>query len=319
MKIELLRRDEHVRYVRKPANIPTTFGNEQSFLELVMEMKTSAQWWQGAQKWSKLWVQGEVKSAWRQGEVRAQLQDYMYLGNLDAESRKDSEDAWDTWDTWDTETVLDEELLQNFVEEQQKIFSAKEERWLVNRLDTATAGYIYVAADAETYAARPALQQSGKIRKHYHALVHGDMRYMLHKNTWESADHIIHLAFPIGHQLHLDDRMVAIVTDADTKKIRWTPQACESLVSIIKYIPEDDMTLVEVVLTKGVRHQIRVHLAAVGYPLVGDVLYGKHHYEKFIKKMSAESTLGKNVSERNVSERNIPLHLWSMWCDQEVA
>jgi 23S rRNA pseudouridine1911/1915/1917 synthase len=34
-------------------------------------------------------------------------------------------------------------------------------------------------------------------------------------------------------------------------------------------------TLIRVTIPTGVRHQIRVHLAALGHPIVGDALYGR--------------------------------------------
>jgi 23S rRNA pseudouridine1911/1915/1917 synthase len=41
---------------------------------------------------------------------------------------------------------------------------------------------------------------------------------------------------------------------------------------VVKYI--SDYTLLEIMLETGRTHQIRVHLAAIGYPVVGDAVYG---------------------------------------------
>jgi 23S rRNA-/tRNA-specific pseudouridylate synthase len=44
--------------------------------------------------------------------------------------------------------------------------------------------------------------------------------------------------------------------------------------SIRPLVCHDDVTLVDVTAHGGRRHQVRVHLASIGHPLVGDVLYG---------------------------------------------
>ena len=38
---------------------------------------------------------------------------------------------------------------------------------------------------------------------------------------------------------------------------------------------KDKSTLIEIKLLTGRTHQIRVHMASIGHPLIGDVLYGK--------------------------------------------
>jgi 23S rRNA-/tRNA-specific pseudouridylate synthase len=43
-------------------------------------------------------------------------------------------------------------------------------------------------------------------------------------------------------------------------------------------------TLLEVGIKTGRTHQIRVHLSAVGHPVVGDDVYGERSYKEFIKK-----------------------------------
>jgi len=42
--------------------------------------------------------------------------------------------------------------------------------------------------------------------------------------------------------------------------------------------------LLEVKITTGRTHQIRVHLSAIGHPVVGDDVYGERNYKVFIKK-----------------------------------
>ena len=43
------------------------------------------------------------------------------------------------------------------------------------------------------------------------------------------------------------------------------------------YDQERDMTTAYALISQGIRHQIRIHAAAIGYPLVGDTLYKGIH------------------------------------------
>ena len=43
-------------------------------------------------------------------------------------------------------------------------------------------------------------------------------------------------------------------------------------------------SLLEVKITTGRTHQIRVHLSAIGQPVVGDDVYGERTYKEFVKK-----------------------------------
>jgi 23S rRNA pseudouridine1911/1915/1917 synthase len=46
-------------------------------------------------------------------------------------------------------------------------------------------------------------------------------------------------------------------------------------------------SLLEIRIKTGRTHQIRVHLSAIGHPVVGDDVYGERHYKEFVKKYGA--------------------------------
>jgi 23S rRNA pseudouridine1911/1915/1917 synthase len=123
---------------------------------------------------------------------------------------------------------------------------------IVHRLDRETSG---VMAVAKTEAAHRALSHQFKariVRKRYLALAHG--RIAAAEGRIEA---------PIGRREQ--DRTRMGVRQAGGREARTTYR-------VLGRLPE--MTLLELGLETGRTHQIRVHLAYIGHPVVGDRVYG---------------------------------------------
>lgn len=78
--------------------------------------------------------------------------------------------------------------------------------------------------------------------------------------------------FPVGHSRKNSSKMVAVL--GDNYKTRGNSRKAKTFYRIIK--TSKGTAFVEAVITKGMRHQIRVHLDAVGLKIIGDSLYNEY-------------------------------------------
>lgn len=123
---------------------------------------------------------------------------------------------------------------------------------IVHRLDKDTSGTMIVAKTEPALNHLAAQFKKRTIEKTYLALVHGQVK--------EDAGEIL---LPIGrHQVHRK-KMSVQSRHSRTAETRWRARGRYS-----------SATLLEVTLKTGRTHQIRVHCAAVGHPILGDTVYG---------------------------------------------
>ncbi len=129
---------------------------------------------------------------------------------------------------------------------------------LVHRLDNGTSGALMIARTAEAVTTLRSALRSGAIKRKYLALVTGHLRAPLT------------LSAPIAHHPKNPRKMIVVANEADRAKLAARP----TLTRVEPIRRVGDLTLVAVTPSSGVRHQIRVHLASAGFPIVGDELYG---------------------------------------------
>ena len=124
---------------------------------------------------------------------------------------------------------------------------------IVHRLDRDTSGLLVVAKEPEAHRTLQQQLRDRTIERRYRALVHG--RPPSRRGTIEA---------PIGRD-PLDPARMGI--DGRAARDAVTHFTLEDMLG--RY------SLLDVKLDTGRTHQIRVHLAAIGHPVVGDALYGR--------------------------------------------
>ena len=122
---------------------------------------------------------------------------------------------------------------------------------IVHRLDKDTSGLMLVAKDDATHAALSQQLSDRQMEKHYRAIVFGRMK---------EPEGVIEK--PIGRS-KTDRKKMAVDENGRWAKTEW---------KVLKEYP--DRTLLDVHIITGRTHQIRVHMASIGHPVMGDPLYG---------------------------------------------
>ncbi len=128
---------------------------------------------------------------------------------------------------------------------------AAERQGIVQRLDVGTSGLMVVAKSEPAYTALKRAFRNREVSKVYHALVQG------HPDPFTGT-----IDAPIARHPGHDWKMAVVDGGRHSVTHYDTLEAFRSA------------TLLQVLLETGRTHQIRVHMAAIKHPCVGDPLYG---------------------------------------------
>lgn len=129
---------------------------------------------------------------------------------------------------------------------------------VVHRIDKDTSGLVLMARNQESFEIFKDLFKQRKVYKEYICLVRGHVKIQHNHITYpiirSKLDHTKRVAVVSNKQSKIQER------HADTEY--WVQE---------KY---NKASLIRVVIHTGRTHQIRIHMKAIGHPIIGDKLYG---------------------------------------------
>ena len=139
--------------------------------------------------------------------------------------------------------------------------------FIVHRLDKDTSGLMLVAKNEETHDKLAKMIATKEVERHYLAITDGVI-----KEDSGTID------APIGRDQNNRQKMQ--VTDVNAKE-------AITHFKVLKRFKKN--TLIECILETGRTHQIRVHLAYIGYPIVNDPTYNKGKATEFGQMLHSKS------------------------------
>lgn len=121
---------------------------------------------------------------------------------------------------------------------------------VVHRIDKDTSGLVIIAKNDKTHINISEQIKNREVKKTYYALVRGNIK---------ENEAVINM--PIGR------------SNKDRKKMAVDKKGKEAITEFKVLKRYDGFTYIKVNIKTGRTHQIRVHMAEIGYPIVGDEVY----------------------------------------------
>lgn len=134
---------------------------------------------------------------------------------------------------------------------------------ICNRLDRNTSGIIIGAKNYFTLKIINEAIRKGDIKKYYKAMVIGEL----------------------DKEIKLKDYLVKNKVDNKVTVLEEKVKGAKKICTQIKPLKiGKDYSLIEINLITGRTHQIRAHLASIGYPIIGDIKYGNKDMNNYFKR-----------------------------------
>ena len=157
---------------------------------------------------------------------------------------------------------------------------------IVHRLDKDTSGLVIIAKNDNAHINISNQLKNREVKKTYLALVRGNIK-----------ENEATINMPIGRSI------------ADRKKMAVTKTGKEALTDFEVIKRYGEFTYIKIHIKTGRTHQIRVHMAQIGYPIVGDMVYsnGKNPFNIKGQMLHAFKLQFKHPSKNKMMEFEAPL------------
>ncbi|MBE5838349.1 RluA family pseudouridine synthase [Butyrivibrio sp.] len=132
---------------------------------------------------------------------------------------------------------------------------------IVHRIDKDTTGSVIICKNDNAHQKIAKQLKEHSINRVYHAICYGVIKE--NEGTIETL---------IGRSTN-DRKKMAVVTSGGKEAVTHF--------RVLKRFEEDNMTYIECRLETGRTHQIRVHMAHIGHPLLGDEVYAGNRKSRF--------------------------------------
>ena len=143
---------------------------------------------------------------------------------------------------------------------------------IVHRLDRDTSGIMVIARNLEAFNALKDNFKNRRVKKTYLALA---------KGIFTNKEGIIEK--PIAKSSSYKKQVIA------RNNTKTTIKPAETHYKLLEEF--ENCAMVELKPKTGRTHQIRIHLASIGHPILGDLVYGKPESDKFLAELSKRQLL----------------------------
>jgi 23S rRNA pseudouridine1911/1915/1917 synthase len=183
---------------------------------------------------------------------------------------------------------------------------------IVHRLDKETSGIVLLAKNAAAYSALQAQFKRRVVKKLYLALCVGDVqppRGIINKPIGRDPLHRQRMAIIAGGRESVTQYAVGEVFRVNETKIlpeTWFPGT-----GSVELKKGNVYSFVRARPATGRTHQIRVHFASIGFPVVGDALYGATRHDALSRALAPRHLLHASEVVFELPSSGKAIHLYA--------